>query len=442
MNLHKLGKLACLTHSVFVALTLALFLFLSSLAAQQPQDALFQETAVRLSQALRGFKDEYAAWFVPEYFKNVPKERLAAGLQRGGEALGALQRTRIIRHTAPYAAELEFIGQTHRRLQVTLRMEPEEPHRITYLYFTLYDPGNDSWDRLLFELQKLPGQTGASVWQLTPRPKSLLSHQADVPLAVGSSFKLLLLSALADEIAAGKRKWSDVVPLREEYRSLPSGMLHEWPAGSPMTLHTLATMMIARSDNTAADHLFHTLGRAVLEQYLVKAKVQAPDRNRPFLCTSELFKLKLVEPPETMKQYAEARVPERRKIVERLKTVQLTSPRIPSKPAGIDQVEWFFTTDDLCRLLDQFRTSKVSKDVLPLLAITRPYDVDDYEWDYLGFKGGAEAGVLNLSLLARRKKHGDWFVFSFTWNRPDQVLDEPTWIRLLERAVLLAEREV
>jgi beta-lactamase class A len=430
MKLRKLADLGAI---------LLIVMGTSSVFAQRPQEALFKDALAKLTTALGGFKEEYTSWFVPDFFKTVPREQLVTAFQKSHESLGAVQRTRVIRITEPYAAEVEFISATRRRLYAVIRLESKPPHRFTYVFFSHLDTGQDSWDRLLFDVQKFPGQTAASVWRLTPRSEWLLSHNADVPLAVGSSFKLMLLSTLVDEIATGKRKWDEVVKLREAYRSLPSGMLHDWPPGSPVTLHTLAALMMARSDNTAADHLFHSLGRAVIESHQVKAKVQAPERNRPFLCTAELFKLKLVQSLDQLKQYAAADEAGKRRIVELLSQVSLSSPRTLSTPLLVDQVEWFFTTDDLCRLLEGYRQSKV--EVLPLLAITRPFEIDEYEWDFLGFKGGAEAGALNLSLIGKRKGSGDWFAFAFTWNRVDQPLDESSWLRILDRAVRLAERE-
>jgi beta-lactamase class A len=428
-NLRKLGA------------ALVPFLVVLVASAQQPQDSVMKEAASRVSQALSGFKEDHVPWFVPEFFQTVPREQLVDALKKSGDGLGPVQRSRVIRTTGPYAAEVEFIGKAHRRLYAAVRLEPKPPHRIAYLYFSHLDTGHDTWDRLLLDVQKFPGMTGASVWRLSPKSQLLLTHQSDVPLAVGSSFKLLLLDTLADDIAAGKRKWSDIVTLRDEHRSLPSGMLHEWPTRSPLTLHTLASLMVARSDNTAADHLFHTLGRGAIEMQQRAAKIQAPERNLPFLSTSELFKLKLILPTERLQQYAEASEANKRKIIETLTQVRLQSPRTLTTPLLVDRVEWFFTTDDMCRLLDRFRLSKVQAELLPILTITRPYELDTYEWDYLGFKGGAEAGVLNLSVLGRRKGAGDWFAFAFTWNRTDEVLDEPSWLRQLDRAIHLAERE-
>jgi hypothetical protein len=106
----------------------------------------------------------------------------------------------------------------------------------------------------------------------------------------------------------------------------------------------------------------------------------------------------------------------------------------------IEKIEWFFTTDDLARLLQRIHQSPQQTTVLPLLAITRPFDIDDHAWNYLGFKGGAEVGVLNLSLLGQLRKTSDWYIFSFTLNDPKQAVNEAAWIQQVERSLRLIER--
>ena len=70
---------------------------------------------------------------------------------------------------------------------------------------------------------------------------------------------------LREEVEAGRRAWDEVVRLEEAWKSLPSGLLQGWPEGSPLTLHTLAALMISLSDNTATDALIALLGRERLE---------------------------------------------------------------------------------------------------------------------------------------------------------------------------------
>ena len=70
------------------------------------------------------------------------------------------------------------------------------------------------------------------------------------PIAVGSTVKLAVLAALEQEVEKGRLSWTSIVDLKPEWKSFPSGILREWPDGSPLTLHTLAALTIALSDNT------------------------------------------------------------------------------------------------------------------------------------------------------------------------------------------------
>src|SRR5215472_9459217 len=108
--------------------------------------------------------------------------------------------------------------------------------------------------------------------------------EADTALAVGSTFKLAALATLRSDVDKKKRSWKDVVELRPEAKSLPSGVLQDWPDHAPLTLYTLAALMISQSDNTATDALIGLLGREKVEAFA--------SRNKPYLTTREMFVLK------------------------------------------------------------------------------------------------------------------------------------------------------
>ncbi|HQR05226.1 MAG TPA: serine hydrolase [Gemmatales bacterium] len=417
-----------------------MFLLAIPLYAQHSAEYRMRQAGTRLQTLHNKFDEADLQWFTPDFFQVVPREKLIEGLKYNGKQLGEIQRVRICRITDPWSGELELIGEGDKRMRVIVRLETGPQSRINYVLFNPIDMADDTWAKLESDLAKLPGKNGVSVWKLTTKIEKLFSRNATESLAVGSSLKLLILSLLCDDIAAGKRKWSDLVTLREEARSLPSGQLQDWPVGSPVTLHTLATLMLSRSDNTAADHLMLTLGREALEEHQKKVNILHPERNQPFLRTNELFKLKLVLTPQEAQSFLERTPGNKRDYLSELAKVPLRTPRVPDVPQNIDQIEWFFCTEDLARLMDRLRQSPVHGEVLPLLAITRPFDIDDFAWKYLGFKGGAEVGVLNLSLLGQLRSNSDWYAFSFTWNDSQKPLNEPLWIRFVERSLRLVER--
>jgi beta-lactamase class A len=126
-------------------------------------------------------------------------------------------------------------------------------------------------------IKALPGRT--SVLVLTDS-KLVAAHDADIPLAVASAGKLAVLLALKNAVSDGRLSWEDVVTLDPKWRSLPSGQLQDWPDGTPLTIASLAHLMISVSDNTATDALIHLVGREAIQA--------VSRRNIPFVDTRNL----------------------------------------------------------------------------------------------------------------------------------------------------------
>ena len=122
------------------------------------------------------------------------------------------------------------------------------PNLINGLWLGNPTSSSASLANLVNELKALPGEKSFLVARLTDQGVTpIASHDADHELAIGSAFKLYILSELAKELNTNQRKLSDVVVLDERTFSLPSGTLQTWPSGSPVTVHTLATFMISIS---------------------------------------------------------------------------------------------------------------------------------------------------------------------------------------------------
>ncbi len=98
-----------------------------------------------------------------------------------------------------------------------------------------------------------------------------------------------MLAELMRALARGERRWTEVTRLSEGAVSLPSGVLHRVPIGAPVTLHTLAALLVALSDNIAADQLLRVLGRDRIEAVMEVTGHARPASNTPFLSTRELF---------------------------------------------------------------------------------------------------------------------------------------------------------
>lgn len=400
---------------------------------------LLRQQAEKLFACLKSPNSETITHlFCDTFRKNIPPHELQRTLEGYIRSLGPPQRVRFQQVLAPFSAELEF-EFPNSRLAATMHLEIVPPHRISGLFFKPVVADNDSLASLLEGIKGLPGKKGLLLKRLDPKAETLLELNADIPFAIGSSFKLFLLAALAEDIVKGKRQWQEVVHLRSDCISLPSGMLQDWPIESPLTLHSLATIMLTRSDNTAADHLLQTLGRERVEAGLAEWGMAAAALNKPFLATNELFKLKLILPPETLQAYAAADEAGKRKLLADLVAkTPLREPRLLMQPLMIEQVEWFASPADQVRLLDRLRQPAWEQARL-LLGILPPFGMDDTQWSYAGYKGGAECGVINFTLLLQSRR-GPWYAIALTWNDPQTDVDAPRLLGLLERLVRTLQR--
>jgi beta-lactamase class A len=260
-------------------------------------------------------------------------------------------------------------------------------------------------------------------------------------LAIGSTFKLYILLALADRILAGKAAWTDEIAIREDWKSLPSGITQNEPPGSKQSLATLAERMISLSDNTAADHLLYTLGRKTVEAAVRASRHARPALDTPFLSTRELFVFKLGLPAAEVERYL--KLPEARRRDYLDKNLARTAPSIDlagswTTARRIDKLEWFASADDLCRamaaLWSRAQDPRAAR-VLDILSKNRGLRIDPKVWPYAGFKGGSEPGVINMTFLLRRRDDR-WFVVVFGFNADEGGTLDPDKIYQLATDVI------
>jgi beta-lactamase class A len=202
--------------------------------------------------------------------------------------------------------------------------------------------------------------------------------------AAGSTFKLAILAALRADIEAKKRSWSDVVEVPATLH-VPSGILEGWPDRAPVTLHTLASLMISISDNTATDALLSVVGRSAVEPIA--------GANIPFLSTRAAFHLK--GNAQARAAYGKADAQQRRVLIEQLEKQALPAEEsFPTTPT-LD-VEWFFSARELCTLMKRVQD-------LPVMHIN-PGIAKKADWDKVAYKGGSEHGVLSMTTWLRKGK--------------------------------------
>lgn len=331
------------------------------------------------------------AWFAPSFLAKVPATALDGPIVSVQASLGAIHA--VVAAPTGYRADGE-------RGSIEIDAKLDEAGRFSTLFLHPPLPSPVSAAEALKGFAALPGKVSvATVVDGKPGP----ALAPDEPLAVGSSFKLAVLAALRRRVAAGSMNWADVVTLDARWRSLPSGVLQEWPVGTHVTLETLAGAMISISDNTAADALAALVGRAEIER-------GAPRRERPFLRTREAFVLKAPANAALLARWRKTDVEGRRALLAEVDARPLPRWWDPDGPADPD-VEWHFSTRELCALMSEVED-------LPLMTIN-PGIGRLASGDRIAYKGGSEPGVINLTAAVRRgSRH---VCVSATWNDAREI---------------------
>lgn len=406
----------------------------------QEEEALEQ----RAAQVFLLFKDRAKAEdvFTDQFLTSVSAPQLSVILGQIESQFGPVQDVQDVERTGPYRAKL------------TLRFEnafgagpmvlnPKEPHKVEGLLLNEFTPIGDGIEKIKEELEALPGEVGVyfgSLDGMTPR----LTINPDKQLAIGSTFKLYVLSALAREMDADNEKyWDDVEsigtelcltpPCEAEGRSFPSGITHDWPAPSPMTLQTLATLMISISDNTATDALMAYLGEERIVQEMIDSGHSRPELNQPFLTTRQMFALKSGG-SDTIEAYRAAKPEDKHALAYAAAERDIEQADIENAfatgPLALD-IEWFASAHDLRRLLVHFPDTKwkTEREIMALNPSVGPAIHRRYGPIY--YKGGSEPGVLNFTWLLK-DVHG-WQVLTMSWNNPDEVVDETQFQLMAQR---------
>ena len=413
-----------------------LCLALPAAAAAQAPGAALRSRAEQVVALLRGEGDPNAM-FTPAFLAQVPAAQVRAVAAQLGSQYGAVRGLDRLEAASPQAG-LIHVAYERAIVHIQISIEPQPPGRIGGLLLTGADMRGDSLAAVMAEIRALPGQASVAVARLGDDPPVLTaSIEPGRPLAIGSAFKLFILAELSRQIRAGQRRWSDVVAL--DRRSIPTGTLQAWPQGSPVTLHTLAALMISVSDNTAADMLLHTLGRENVEHMMETIGVGNAARNRPLISTLEMAAIK-TGPAPSFNLWQQSDEAGRRRLLAtdyaNLDASRIDIARFTGNPLHID-VEWYASAADMVRVMDWFRRNgdDTTKAILAINSGLGPQLRG--ELAYVGYKGGSEPGVLNLTWLVRNRA-GAWQAITGSWNNPDAPLEEQRFIGLIARFVQLS----
>jgi len=282
-----------------------------------------------------------ASLFAPSFLAAVPLAQLQANLTAIRTQFGAFVRAEVT------GVQLQVI---HERGVLNVEsLHTDEQGHITALRIVPVAPEVDfkTLDEAQDAFSALSGQVSLLVQDVTTG-QAVTAIQPSRLLAVASTFKLAILGELQAQVARGARAWTDEVTLTDADKSLPTGTLQDEAAGSRYTLRDLAARMISVSDNTATDLLLRVLGRAGVEARLGQTAI--PN-------TREAFALKNPANLELLRAYRAAGLNReaRRTVVAQAAGAPLPAAALFTGGPRARDVEWFASTERLCRLMNDGR---------------------------------------------------------------------------------------
>jgi beta-lactamase class A len=397
--------------------------------------------------------DEYSERFATVFTDAVPLVQFVAITAQTAAVNAPFTLTGFAEPPTFSRAVAQLQGTTGEEFLVAISVEETSPYRINGLQIIPAE-GMDmtpdqfaSWDELDATLTELASQASFLVSEVdaggTLQPVHSLN--GDERLGIGSAFKLYILGELAQQVESGNITWDDELGVREEWKSLPSGVMQNLPDGVSVSLQEYARQMISISDNTATDHLLFHLGRENVEAFQSEMGHAEPSVNVPMMSTRELFVLKLVFTADQRAEYLSSSADERRAMLDGAiaeTPVTIDDAMTWSSPIDIQSLEWFASVSELSQAMVTLRDMSQRPGLEPvadILSINPGIEIDPDVWTYVGYKGGSEPGVLNLTWVLERAD-GRWFTLSVTLNDPDSLIDEMAALRAVSGAVLLLEQ--
>jgi beta-lactamase class A len=329
-------------------------------------------------------------------------------------------------------------------VMLTVNITVDGAGLISYLLLTSYQSPPATWAQADRDLAGLAPDASLLAARISPGGACTPIHQVAASAArpLASMFKLFVLGALAQQVAAGRVSWDQELTVTDAVKSAGNagaGCLQEVQAGTRVPVEQTAAQMISISDNTAADMLIDLAGRSA---------VQAQDRqwsdhaalNVPFLTTRELFLLKYAD-PALADRYLRLAPDQRAAFLASsvdplplsLSPAQLQSLDTAS-PTDIDTLEWFASPDDICRAFAGLQQLAAQPGLAPLGPILSANSggigLHPAQWPTIWYKGGSEPGVLTMGYLATNS-NGQTFVVVAMLSDPATALSPSAMLGLL-----------
>ena len=418
--------------SVFAALAAAVALAVSACATSSPE-ASAPPTAVALPDTPVG---EKAQWVLDAVNSDAETTEAEVGANVGAEMLEQVPAGQLVTVFAqmgdakPWiAAEVSeesnglvvLLHSDAAELQMSISVD--EQQLINGLLFQ--EPPADrtpaaSWQELEKNVGALDADTSMTVTRVEADAagsgERIVDIAGDATKPLGSVFKLYVLGAVADAVAAGTLSWDDTLIISDDTRSLPSGELQDLPSGTLVTVRDAAAKMIQISDNTATDLLIDRVGREAVEAQMAVMGHHDPSLNTPFPKTREFFQLGWsADFADAQASWADSSVDERLAVLAGMPGGVLDAASLDlSKTAWQKGIDWFANPADLVAAhlaLQQKAATPAGEPVRGILSANPGLQFDVKVFPYVAFKGGSAPGVLAGSWLLERAD-GERFVIT------------------------------
>jgi len=285
------------------------------------------------------------------------------------------------------------------------------------------------WANIDHGLSALGPKVGLVAARVLPNGTCRPVHQVAMftPRPTASQFKLFVLGALAEEIAAGRISWDQTLTVTDAVKSAGNSppSLQYAVSGTKVSVEETATKMISISDNTAADMLIGLVGRHAVEAQARRWTADAT-ADEPFLTTREMFLLHYVAglADRYLATPRDQRDAFLASSVDPLPLGAIASA-FSTDPRYVDQIEWFASPADVCRAFAGLQRLAERPALAPLSRVlsieTGTIGLGPPAWRTVWFKGGSEPGVLTLGWLATNRR-GRTFVVEAMVTNPDVVL--------------------
>ncbi|HJO94801.1 MAG TPA: serine hydrolase [Victivallales bacterium] len=308
---------------------------------------------------------------------------------------------------------------------------------------------NDSFLKIVNDLKKWPGKNSLTIKYISENNKNVVNYNSNKIFPIASSFKLYVLGALYHAIHNKQLKWNDIIHINHKYNTLTpelpqeGGTIEYWPNHAPVTLQTLATLMIQKSDNTAADTLIHIVGRKNIEAILKNMGDNNSELMVPF-CTIKQYNL-MIHKPSIGREYLKAKtVSKKLEILE-----ELTKQKTPNwhDYANFDLASeglaYRASTSDLCNAMIWFGKSTHFNTNSTVLQILASFGPKFGGFKYVGLKGGSfGTNTLNTFTMTYliENKNDKWFTVSISCQDANEPINIQNVNLLMNRVFILLNK--